>query len=111
MERVTLGFFVFDGEYCDASSELQMIRSVWRGSLSRLAIPEAASVLWVQLQRNEDGAVGGWESETDWTVDLTSLMQSGCIMGDSLFSEVSRLEAKQADALDDFIHYYSADLE
>lgn len=44
-------------------------------------------------------------------IDIPSLTQSECIMGDSLFSEVCHLEADQADVLEGFVHYYSADLE
>jgi hypothetical protein len=28
LETMALGFFVFDGEYCDETSKLQMIRSM-----------------------------------------------------------------------------------
>ena len=55
METMTLGFFVFDGEYCDESSRLQMIRSILRWLLSRSEFAETVAVSWIQLQRNEIG--------------------------------------------------------
>lgn len=55
METLVLGYFVFDAEYCDETSMLQMIRLICKWLLSRFVFVEEVAVSWIQLQRNEIG--------------------------------------------------------